>query len=105
MLIVATIVFGCLTALSGRAPAEKTMHLRACLAEQEKKTGLTQSQLILRWAYDRTGGIVVTSTSKSDRAREAIEVIGSQPLDASVMMAMEEAARADGSEDQRVSSS
>lgn len=95
--------FGCLTSLSGKAPAQKTVHLREALETLSQKTGLTESQLLLRWALDCTKGIVVTSTSKRQRAQEAINVLDLAPLASSTRDKIEQAALQDGYEDQRVS--
>lgn len=97
------LAFGCLTSLSGRAPAEKTVNLREALKHLSKSTGLTESQLILRWAFDRTNGVVVTSTSKMQRAQDAMDVLTGKQLEEDDLRTIEEAALKDGYEGQRVS--
>jgi diketogulonate reductase-like aldo/keto reductase len=92
-----------LTSLSGRAPAEKTVNLREALKHLSKSTGLTESQLILRWAFDRTNGVVVTSTSKMQRAQDAMDVLTGKQLEEDDLRTIEEAALKDGYEGQRVS--
>jgi diketogulonate reductase-like aldo/keto reductase len=99
-------VFGVLTSLSGRAPQERTVHLREKLAELSKSSGLTESQVLLRWAWDRTQGVLVTSTSREERAKEALQVLSqSESFDEATLAAIEEAALKDGYEGQRVRSS
>lgn len=64
---------------------------------------MTESQLLIRWALDCTKGIVVTSTSKKQRAEEAIKVLDTAPLEAGIRDKIEKAAMEDGYKDQRVS--
>lgn len=80
-----------------------TVHLRKALEALSEKTGLTESQLLLRWALDCTQGVIVTSTSKKSRAEDAVKVLDIAPLEASIRNTIEQAALEDGYSEQRVS--
>lgn len=67
-----------------------------------KETGLTEHELLLRWAFDSHGAqnIVVTSTSKEERAARLVQQLSgkAEPLADDVFGRIEAAAKKDGYE-------
>lgn len=92
--------YGFLTAISGRLPAASDSALVKCLEEQSRQSGLSQGELLLSWAYYRLGGIVVTSSSKAERAAKVFELLSSSeaPVANRVFESIERAAEKDGPE-------
>ncbi|KAK1705792.1 NADP-dependent oxidoreductase domain-containing protein [Colletotrichum acutatum] len=92
--------YGLLTAVSGRLPAEDSTALLQKLEEQSKQTRLSTADLLLSWAYYRLGGIVVTSTSKTDRAKKTFELLSAKqaPVNGQIYEEIEKAATLDGPE-------
>ncbi|KAJ3951087.1 hypothetical protein N0V92_012513 [Colletotrichum tropicale] len=70
------------------------------LEEQSKETDLSTADLLLSWAYYRLGGIVVTSTSKADRAKKTFELLSAEkaPVNSHIYEEIEKAAALDGPE-------
>jgi len=64
--------YGVLTVLNGKLPTATTSALLETLKAQSKTTGLSSAELLLSWANDRLDGVVVSSTSRSDRAVETV---------------------------------
>lgn len=75
-------------------------HLRAALAELAQQTGLEEGEVILKWAHDTLSGIIVTSTSKAERAQKLMHVLGDpgQSLQKQQYDLLEAAAKEDGYE-------
>lgn len=96
----ATIDYGFLTAISGRLPEGGSSNLRRVLKDQSAKMGKSEADLILLWAYHKLHGIVVTSTSKSERASSTFKLLspGSEIPPDTVFAEIEKAAEADGHE-------
>lgn len=92
--------YGLLTSISGKIPPEQTANLQAKLQSLSAETGLSPSELLLRWAYDGPCRILVTSTSKAERAASLIGLLAQQrpELPKHVAKEIEEAAEADGFE-------
>lgn len=92
--------YGFLTAINGRLPEDKSAHLQSALKKHSAETGITESDLILLWAYHKLNGIVVTSTSKAERAQSTFRLLSPSsevPAD-SVFADIEASAQADGHE-------
>ncbi|KAF4840320.1 NADPH-dependent conjugated polyketone reductase C1 [Colletotrichum siamense] len=92
--------YGVLTAISGRLPTANSTALLHKLEEQSKETDLSTADLLLSWAYYRLGGIVVTSTSKADRAEKTFELLSAEeaPMSSHIYEEIEKAAALDGPE-------
>ncbi|OHF01524.1 aldo/keto reductase [Colletotrichum orchidophilum] len=92
--------YGFLTAISGRLPTEGSTALLQKLEEQSKLTKLSTADLLLSWAYYRLGGIVVTSTSKADRANKTFQLLSAEeaPVNSQIYEEIEKAANLDGLE-------
>ncbi|KAF9871030.1 cytochrome P450 [Colletotrichum karsti] len=91
--------YGVLTVISGRLPTENSTALLQKLEEQSKQTKLPAADLLLSWAYYRPdAGIVVTSTSKADRARKTFELLSAEesPVNSQIYEEIEKAAELDG---------
>jgi diketogulonate reductase-like aldo/keto reductase len=100
---ITSMVFGCLSSLTGRAPNDQTVHLREKLSHLSKSTGYTESQLLLRWAWQRTSGVLLTSSSRKERMEEVVQVLSNEsPLEEEVLLEIEQAALQDGHEDRKV---
>ncbi|KAJ0351129.1 hypothetical protein COL154_004483 [Colletotrichum chrysophilum] len=92
--------YGILTAVNGRLASQDSTALLQKLEEQSKQTKLSTADLLLSWAYYRLGGILVTSTSKADRAKKTIELLSAKdaPVDGQIYEEIEKAAALDGPE-------
>ncbi|EQB54556.1 cytochrome P450 [Colletotrichum gloeosporioides Cg-14] len=98
---VVTMNYGVLTAINDRLPNQDSTALFQKLEEQSKQTKLSVADLLLSWAYDRLGGILVTSTSKADRARKTFELLSAKHarFNGQIYEEIEKAAALDGPED------
>ncbi|KAK1511445.1 hypothetical protein CABS01_07403 [Colletotrichum abscissum] len=87
--------------VSGRLPTEDSTALLQKLEEQSKQTRLSTADLLLSWAYYRLGGIVVTSTSKADRAKKTFALLSAKqaPVNGQIYEEIEKAATLDGPEE------
>ncbi|KAK1519518.1 uncharacterized protein CCOS01_11169 [Colletotrichum costaricense] len=87
--------------VSGRLPTEDSTALLQKLEEQSKQTRLSTAELLLSWAYYRLGGIVVTSTSKADRAKKTFALLSAKqaPVNGQIYEEIEKAATLDGPEE------
>ncbi|KAI8300733.1 hypothetical protein K4K59_001390 [Colletotrichum sp. SAR11_240] len=92
--------YGILTAINGRLASQDNTALSKKLEEQSKQTNLSTADLLLSWAYYRLGGILVTSTSKADRARKTFELLSAKdaPVNDQIYEEIEKAAALDGPE-------
>ncbi|KAI8302143.1 NAD/NADP-dependent indole-3-acetaldehyde reductase [Colletotrichum sp. SAR11_59] len=92
--------YGILTAINGRLASQDKTALSKKLEEQSKQTKLSTADLLLSWAYYRLGGILVTSTSKADRARKTFELLPAKdaPVNDQIYEEIEKAAALDGPE-------
>jgi diketogulonate reductase-like aldo/keto reductase len=92
--------YGLLTAASGRIPADQSRNMDARLKSLSAEVGLSPSELLLRWAYDGPCRILVTSTSKAERATSLLELLSEDrdKLPDHVSKEIEEAAKSDGYE-------
>ncbi|KAK2734140.1 hypothetical protein CKAH01_08184 [Colletotrichum kahawae] len=90
--------------ISGRLPTENSAALLQKLEEQSKHTRMSTADLLLSWAYYRLGGIVVTSTSKADRAKKTFELLSAEeaPLKGLIYEEIEKAAALDGPEARKI---
>jgi len=91
--------YGLLTAISGnRIAPEETHNLSRALQALAAETGMTHAEIILRWAYDKLHGILVTSTSNAERADSIVKLLDEErkPLPDSLYSSIEQAAEADG---------
>lgn len=95
-------VYGLLTPVTGRQGPESCPALCQELGVLAKETGLTEHELLLRWAFDSHGAqnIVVTSTSKEERAARLVQQLSgkAEPLADDVFGRIEAAAKKDGYE-------
>lgn len=90
--------YGVLTVVSNVLTEEKPAHLTAELRSRSAETGLSDAELLLSWAYYRLKGIVVTSTSKEERAVRLINLFSAGQPDTleAAFDGIEQAAKADG---------
>jgi aryl-alcohol dehydrogenase-like predicted oxidoreductase len=90
--------YGFLTVISNVQTKEKPANLTETLRLCSEKTALSDAELLLLWAYNRLGGIVVTSTSKVERAERLISLVSTKKPDTleAAFDAIEQAAKADG---------
>lgn len=74
--------------------------LTATLESLAEELGLTPHEILLQWAWDNLGGILVTSTSKPERAKSITQLLsdGKPRLEGSIYERLEAAAREDGYE-------
>lgn len=65
-----------------------------------QETSLSPHEILLKWAWDTFDGILVTSTSKPERAKSVARLLGSGKarMDKSVFDRLETAANEDGFE-------
>lgn len=59
--------YGVLSLLNGKLPQASASALLQSLDDVSKTTGLSPAELLLSWAYDCLGGLVVSSSSREDR--------------------------------------
>ena len=90
--------YGLLTAISGRLPSASSSALLQDLEAQSEQTGLTRGELLLSWAYYCLDGIVITTSSKPDRAAKTVQLVSQPgpPVPRSVYDSIEAAAKQDG---------
>lgn len=96
--------YGVLSALNGKISPGSSSNLSQVLERQSKSTNLTAAELLLSWAFDRLDGIVVSSTSREDRARQLANLFVSGAAAAppdTVYAELEKAAVQDGYADKR----
>lgn len=93
--------YGVLTPVTGRLSMRSSSpKLNEALDELSKETGFSPHEILLQWAWDELQGILVTSTSKPERARSITKLLadGKSSLERSVYVRLEAAAREDGYE-------
>ncbi|KAH9835508.1 Aldo/keto reductase family [Teratosphaeria destructans] len=93
--------YGILTAVSGRLPPDNSgAALLAELEHQSQRLQLSPAELLLLWAWHRLDGIVVTTTSRQDRAIRTVQLLSAEgpSIPEDVFDGIEAAARRDGPE-------
>lgn len=92
--------YGILTIISGKLPHDESAELTRALQKGSSHTGLSAAELLLYWAYHRLDGIVVTSTSKAERATSLVKLLSKDgsTLPVDILDGIEQAAKADGFE-------
>lgn len=73
-------------------------NLTSTLDQLSQETGLSPHEILLLWAWDNLEGILVTSTSKPERAKSLTKLLVDEKtgLERSVYHRLEAAAEADG---------
>lgn len=84
--------------MSGKLDKKLSRNLTATLDEASKETGMSEAEVLLAWAYYRLNGIVVTTTTKAERASRIVELLSSHSssLSEHALATIEEGARKDG---------
>lgn len=93
--------YGVLTPVTGRLSKRSgSPNLISTLNQLSQDTGLSPHEILLQWAWDNLDDILVTSTSKPERAKSLTKLLaaGRTKLDRSVYDRLEAAAKEDGSE-------
>ena len=94
--------YGVLSILNGRLSSASSTSLMEVLDRQSKRLSLSQAELLLSWAYDRLGGLLVSSTSREDRLSKLSQLFlknNAAPVSWEVYEEIEQAAADDGFED------
>lgn len=93
--------YGVLTPVTGRLEKRSgSPKLISTLDQLSEETGLSPHEILLQWAWDNLDDILVTSTSKPERAKSLTQLFddGKARLDRSVYDRLETAAKEDGHE-------